>query len=266
VDHCVALAAAVEYNRGMSPQDVAAMEPSSAGLGVFSRLAGVFFEPSKTFADIARRPTWIVPLLLTIVASLGLMTIFGHRIGWDRLVRQKIETSSRAQQIPPEQKEQVIATQARIANMVAYAGAVVATPITYLLIAAIFTALVAGIMSVPVRFKQVLAVVAFASLPNILSMLLTYIVMFLKNPADFDLQNPLMFNVGAWMDPEHSSKFLLSVATSIDLFSFWVMLLMATGIKAAAGKRLSFGGALFVVVLPWAVYVLAKSGIAAAFG
>jgi len=84
-------------------------------------------------------------------------------------------------------------------------------------------------------------------------------VLFLKNPDEVNVQNALAFNPGAFMDPATSSKFLYSLATSLDLFSFWTILLMATGLKAAAGKKLSFGGALFAVVFPWAVYVLGKS-------
>jgi hypothetical protein len=41
------------------------------------------------------------------------------------------------------------------------------------------------------------------------------------------------------------------------------MLLIATGLKAAGGKRISFGGALFSVLLPWVVYVLGRAGLAA---
>jgi hypothetical protein len=74
-----------------------------------------------------------------------------------------------------------------------------------------------------------------------------------------------MFNPGAFMDPKTSSKFLYSVATSLDLFSFWIMILIATGLKAASGKKLSFGGAFFAVALPWAVYVLGKSAFAGIF-
>jgi hypothetical protein len=235
-------------------------------MGEFSRLAGVFFEPSKTFADIARRPTWVVPLVLAILAGMGVTALYGQRVGWERLIRHQIEISSRGQQIPPEQREQVIATQARLAPLFGYAGTLIAIPLYCLLAAGIFTGLVAGVMSAPVQFKQVFAVVAFAGLPNVLAALLTAVVMLLRNPDDFDLQNPLMFNAGAWMDAEHSSKFLHSLATSIDLFSFWVMLLMATGLKAAAGKKLSFGGALFVVALPWAVCVLGRSALAGLFG
>ena len=235
-------------------------------MGEFSRLSGVFFEPSKTFADIARRPSWLLPLALMILASIGVTALYGQHVGWERLIRHQIETSSRTQQLSPEQKEQAIATQSRIAPLFGYVGTVIGIPLYCLLAAGIFTGLVAGVMSAPVRFKQVFAVVTYASLPNVVAALLTGVVILLKNPDDFDLQNPLMFNAGAFMDPEHSSKFLHSVATSIDLFSFWVILLMATGVKAAAGKKLSFGGALFVVVLPWAVYVLGKSALAGLFG
>jgi hypothetical protein len=43
------------------------------------------------------------------------------------------------------------------------------------------------------------------------------------------------------------------------------MLLTAIGLKAAAGKRLSFGGALFAVALPWAFFLLIGASIAGAF-
>jgi hypothetical protein len=86
-------------------------------------------------------------------------------------------------------------------------------------------------------------------------------VVFLKNPEDVDPINPFMSNFGALMDPDKSSKFLSSFATSLDLFSLWVLLLAATGLKAAGGKRLSFGGALFAVALPWAVWVLLRGAL-----
>jgi hypothetical protein len=67
------------------------------------------------------------------------------------------------------------------------------------------------------------------------------------------------------MDPISTPKFLYTVATALDLFTIWTILLTAVGIKAAAGKRLSFGGALFAVVLPWAVLVLLGATVAGIF-
>jgi len=48
------------------------------------------------------------------------------------------------------------------------------------------------------------------------------------------------------------------------LFVFWTIFLIATGLKAAAGKKLTFTGALMAVLLPWAVVVLGKAALAGA--
>ncbi len=68
------------------------------------------------------------------------------------------------------------------------------------------------------------------------------------------------------MDPLTTSKFVYTVATWFDLFSIWIILLIATGLKAAAGKKLSFGGALFAVVLPWVIVILCAAGFASLTG
>ena len=249
----------------MTPQSAPASGASSAGMNDFSRLFGVFFDPSKTFADIANRPSWLLPLALAILMSMGLTFVYGQRVGWERIVRNQVESSSAAQQLTPDQITQRVEAGAKFAPVIGYAAPVIFAPLYCLLAAAIFTGLVSGVMSAPVKFKQVFAVVAFAGMVNVIVVILSIVTVFIKNPDDIDPQNPLVFNAGAFMDAGHSSKFLHSVATSIDLFSFWSIFLLATGLKAAAGKKLSFGGALFAVMLPWAAYVLIKSALAGVF-
>ena len=90
----------------------------------------------------------------------------------------------------------------------------------------------------------------------VIKQLLSIVVAFLKNPDDFNVQNPLAFNFAAFMDPITASKFLYTFALTFDLFAIWVILLTAIGLSAAAGKkRLSFGSALFSVAVPWVVMV-----------
>ena len=61
------------------------------------------------------------------------------------------------------------------------------------------------------------------------------------------------------MDPNTKSYFLHTLANSLDLFSAWKIILIALGLKAAAGKSLSFTGALLVVLIPWGIWVLGYS-------
>jgi hypothetical protein len=230
-----------------------------------ARLTGVFFEPKKTFEDIAQRPAWLVPMVLIIVAALTVTVVFTQHVGWERFFRQQMETSTRMSQMPPEQREAALAMQTKFAPISTSVAIAIGLPIYYLIASAVLLGIVAGILSAPVRFKQVLAVMSYASLTAVISSILTLIVMMLKSPDQFNLQNPLAFNPAAFMDPQNSPKFLYSLASSLDLFSFWTMFLLATGLKAAAGKKLSFGGALFAVVLPWAIYVCGKSALAGIF-
>jgi hypothetical protein len=250
----------------MTPENAPAVEPESAEMSEFSRLAGVFFEPGKTFADIAERPNFWVPLILMIAASLAFTITISQRIGWDRVVRQQLEP--RMAQMSDAQREAVSKTmdmQVKMASIFGYVGGVLGVPISYLIVSGILLGIVRGIMSAPVRFKQVFAIMCYASLPGLIFTVLVIAVMFLKNPDEFNLQNPLVFNPGAFMDPQSPLKFLRSVASSLDLFTIWTILLVATGLKAAGGKKLSFGGALTAVALPWAILVLGRASLAGLF-
>src|ERR1041385_5899022 len=54
---------------------------------------------------------------------------------------------------------------------------------------------------------------------------------------------------GAFMDPSSESRFLCSLASSLDLSHFGMIFLAATGLKAG-GKKLSFGGAPMDTIVP----------------
>jgi hypothetical protein len=252
----------------MTPEPIAAMTPEQRGMGEFSRLTGVLLEPSTAFEDIARRPTWLVPLLLVIVAGIAYFTTFGQHVGWQRFLQHQMDTNPKAAarmaQVPPEQRARQMEIAVKITGISYPLGVAVVTPLVLLISSAIVLGILSA-MSAGVRFKQVFSITTYASLPVILKHALAIVVMFLKNPDDFNLVNPLAFNPAAFMDPVNGSKFLYTIGTAVDLFNIWTILLTATGLKIAAGKRLTFGQALFAVVTPWAVFTLAGAGFAAAF-
>jgi len=229
-----------------------------------ARLAGVFFEPKKTFADIGRRPRWWVPMVLLMVATIGYTYAISQHVGWERAIRKTLETNQRVQALTPEQREQAIERGAKFGAMIGYIGAAIGPPITILFLAAILMG-TARMMGGQLRFEQVLAVNSYASLTGLVFVLLCVVVLFLKPPDDFNIQNPLAFNIGAFLDPSTTPKALFSVAGSIDLFTFWRIALLAVGLSAAA-RGFSFGKALAAVALPWLLLVVAKAGWAAAFG
>lgn len=164
-----------------------------------------------------------------------------------------------------EQRQNAIAMGGKIGSIVGYCIPFL-VPVGWLIASAVLMAIVAGILSTPVKFKQVFSIVAWANLPGVIMGILMCVVILIKNPDDYNVKNPLAFNLGAFLDPMTSSKFLYAIAKSIDLFTIWIILLTAIGLKAAGGRKLSFGGALFAVILPWAVIVLGSAAIAGLAG
>jgi len=253
----------------MTPEIAQHSDPAPAQMGTFSRIVGVFFEPGKTFADIGRRPSWLAPLLLAILSGLAFYMAYGQHVGWARFVNQQMATNPRMQQamaqVPPDQVEARLAMQAKFTGIGYYVSMLIFVPIIMLISSAVLLGLTA-MMSAGLRYKQIFAIVCFAGLPMVIRNLLSLVVVFLKNPDDFNLTNPLAFNVAAFMDPLTSSKFLYTLGTMFDVFAIWTIVLTGIGLSAAAGKkRLSFGGGLFAAATPWVVLGLFAASMAAAF-
>src|ERR1039458_3802874 len=170
----------MQYNLAdMAPENAAAVEPQPAGIGELARLTGVFFEPGKTFADVAQRPSWFVPMLLTVLFGLIFCVVVGQRIGWDNIAQQQMEKR----------------LAKKITVVTAYVITVIGPAIGYLISALVLLGIVAGILSAPVKFKQVFAIMCYSGLVGVVAAVLMVVVIFLKaNPADFDIQHPLAFN------------------------------------------------------------------------
>jgi hypothetical protein len=92
---------------------------------------------------------------------------------------------------------------------------------------------------------------------------LTLLVMGLKDDWNLDPRTVLQANVSLFLDRATTSKALYSLAESLDLFSFWILGLLAAGYGVA--NRKTTGWAVPGVVAVWAAYVLGKVGLAAVF-
>lgn len=240
------------------------IEDRPAPLSEISRLTGVFFNPKQTFADIAERPRWIVPLILMVVAGLVLVFCFSHHVGFERMIAKSIDQSSRAATMTPEQRAQAISMGSKFAPIMGYISPLIFNPALILTVAAVLMMIVNATFSSEVRFGQMAGITAYAFLPQVLFTVLATVVIFLKDPEDYDLKNPLGFNIGAYLG-DTTPKWLMSLATSFDMFSFWVIVLLATGIVAATRKP-AWGKALAAVILPWLLVVVVKAGFAGIFG
>lgn len=246
----------------MSSPAVASTEvPESNSL---SRLFGVIFSPKETFQSIARRPTWTLPLALGIVLSLAVVWIFGHRGGWPGYFERQTANNARFQQLSADQQRQTLQTQLKIGPPVTMAVVPIALVGAAVLIAAILMGVFNGITGTKISFKNSLAVVTYAGVPGLIGGVLGLLIVSLKDVTAIDLNNIVASNLGAFL-PSTSSRWMISLFSSVDIFTFWTFILMAVGFSAAAPKKLSFGKALVYIVSVWLVWVIVKVGLTAAF-
>jgi hypothetical protein len=229
----------------------------------FGRIFGALFSPKETFQSIARKPTWLLPVLLLCVVELCVVAVYGHRAGWRGLIEKQMSNSSQFQEAPAAQRERQIEVATKVAPYFAYVEVIIGPFIAVLIFAGIFWLIFNMALGAKFGFKTSMGVVAYGLVPAIIATLLGIFVLFVKDPSTVDLQHLVASNAGAYL-PDNSPKWLAAGLRSVDLFLFWEMILMAVGYSAAAPKKISFAKAFASIFALWLVVVLIVVGFTAA--
>ena len=225
-------------------------------MGELDRLVGVLFDPKPAFADIAQRPRPWAPLVLLSVLSIAFIALFSQRVGWEQVVRKAIESNPRAlERIPADRREEVIQQQAKISAIIGSVFAVVGTALAGVILAGFYLFVFNVLAGADVRFGQSFGIVCYALLPRGLLALLAMVLMYIKEPADFDIQHPAATNLGVFLDPNTVPAWVQSVASSVDIFTIWVIILLAVGYSAAA-RKMTWGRAFGWVLGTWLFWLL----------
>lgn len=229
------------------------------------RLTGIFWDPKPVYQDLAARPRWWVPILLTTAAALAYVAAFSHRIGWEQFLEQELRSNPRLQQLSVEQQREILARQTKFVGVAGYAGAAVGTAVVCVVVAAVFLFVFRVFGGAELGFRHSLSITAYSFLPNALASALAIVVVTQTDPADFDLRNPLMLNAAWLVRSEGAPAWLRTLAASLDLFSIWTLLLLALGYSVAA-RKLRYSKSLALVLAVWGAYVALKTAWSALVG
>jgi hypothetical protein len=240
--------------------------PETAPLSEGARIINVFIAPSKTFADLRRNAAWWAPFLLMIVVSVVFVYTAGQKVGFRKAMENQMQsqpkTQARLENLPADQREKQLAQGAKVTEYVSYAFPAIQL-IILLIIAAVLFGTFKVAAGVDVSFKVALAIVIYASLPGLLRALLAVVSLLAGGNVDsFTFQNPLASNPGYFMNAA-DSPFLYSLASSLDIFLIWTLILTAIGFSTVS--KVKRGTALAIVFGWWAVFTLAGAALGAAF-
>jgi hypothetical protein len=231
--------------------------------GIFDTLLDLFVEPRTAFAGVLKHPRrWWIPLVGCVALNLAFTAIWLQKVDAQQFMRTQIEESGRAESIPGDRMEQIVEQQARFMKVMAPLSATLAPPLMIAVLGALFLFVYRFFYGGEVRFTQSLSIVAWSSfalaLVTVPIMLAVY-----AGKGDWNLnpQTVVQANLSLMLDKEETSRAVYSVAESVDLFSAWMIFLLATGYGLAVRRPAS--AALWGIAVPWAIYVLGKMALVA---
>ena len=250
----------------MGVRAVAGAAPAAARLSQWQRVAYTFTAPSKTFEDIRRGDrSWWLPLIVLALASYILFGAVVQKVGIRQTVENQITMNPQAQEqmakATPAQREKGMQFWVVFTEVMFVGG-----PAIQMLNAVIFAAVLMGTINFGfggrATFGDLFAVVYYAWLPQVVKVVLGTAVIYAgMAPESFNIKNFAPTNLGAFLDPVDTGKALYALATSLDLVTIWVLVLMSMGVAAVAGVKRSAG---YIAVFGWWVIIVFFSVVSAA--
>jgi hypothetical protein len=242
----------------MATTPVSATAPDAQPpLSPVARIMGVFFSPKSTFEDIVRKPSWMLPILLTTILSILVSVAINQRINWREFMSQQIEKSPRAAQMSAEQKQQQIEGGAKFTPPFTYVIGVLGPIIITLIITLVMWGAYSLLGGASINFTTAFGITAHAFLTGLVSSPLFILILYLKPYGTADLDNPVAANLAAFL-PDESAKWLVALCKSIDLFTFWTLILLAIGFAAVNPRKLKGAKPFVIAFSVWAVFVVCR--------
>ena len=237
-------------------------EPTSLSEG--ARILNTFVAPSKTFSDLRRNASWWGPWLVISIFSLVFVYAISRQVGFEQVSRNQIAHSSRADRfdrLPPDQQAKQIQLSSKIVGFLSYGSPLMI--LFYLLVeTVVLWATFKVATGAQTSFKTAYSISMYAALPGILGAILGAVSLFTGvNPEGFDINNPVGMNLGYYLDPDTTGKFIRAMASSLDLTSIWSIVLVGIGYSCTGKVKRST--AIGIVTAWYVVFKLATSALAA---
>lgn len=231
-------------------------------------LGNIFFEPGNTFEDLRRKPRFILAGLIIIIAVSLFQILFIQKVGFEKIVRARIESSSQTENLPKEQKDKIIEQQSgAIAKGITYAIIPIASIIIFFLGGLIYW-LGANAMGGSAKYMHGVSVWVYSSLPpSLIFVISNTIVLFLKSVDDIDLTTAqgglVQANPGFFIDGK-AHPVLAALFSGFDLFAIYGWFLAAVGLQKVA--KISAGSAWAIVLMLGLITVTIRVIWASFFG
>lgn len=213
-------------------------------------LADVFVAPARGLAAAAEKKSILPPILLATVVSLVFAAVLVPRVDWEKMARAQLDRAGASAQLTPHEVEEKVATVRKLGAVSTYGGAAVGTA-AMAVITAFFLWMGLRLAGARPVFLPTLAVASWGLLPGALARLLLVPAVLAHPAVDPREVGAMAPWSAAWFLPEGTKAQLLALASSVNLFSLWIAVLLAIGMAHVAQVSRARAGT--VVGVLWAL-------------
>jgi hypothetical protein len=239
------------------------IEPEKPG-GFFQNLIDMYFAPREAFTRIVAKPAFLLPLVGYVVLVLAFTGVWMSKMEPREFMKTQLQESGQWDKIPADQREQILETQSKMMPIFGWVFGPIGVAVTLLVVSAVLMFIFRFFYSSEVSFKPAFAIVTWTFFAvGLVTTPLLLLILQLKGDWNINPQDAVQANLALLLDKSTAAKPLWALLSSIDVFSLWMVFLLAVGFAVASRKTTS--SALWGVAVPWALIVLGKVGWAAIF-
>ena len=228
----------------------ATASPTPAKSGLWEDFIDIFYQPSQVF-DRRRDGKFGLALLALVVVSGVLFLALKNGLAPIMDAEMAKAAAAMAAKNPQITADQIAAQQAMMEKF-AVIGYVLFMPIG-IVIAAILVWLVSKIVSASVALAAAMMIATYSQFPRVAEMIVNAIQGLMLAPESITSRYSVQIGPARFVDP-HANPVLLTVLGGLDLFTIWVTVLIAIGIKVVA--RVEMSKAAVAAAIVWFVGLL----------
>lgn len=232
----------------------------------FTRTLQTIYAPTKAFAGLKGATDWIIPFVIMAVLSFAFVYTIDKKVTFEKVSENQIKLSPKAadriDKLPEDQREKQLQMSVMFTKIFSYAAPAL-IGIWTLIVALVLWGTYRLACGSRIGFMASFSIVMLSWMPGSIKTVLTIVALFAGlDPDSFNIQNPIATNLGVLFDPL-SSTFLYKLASAIDLFMIWTLVVAAIGFSLVGKVKRSTSMA---VVFGWYAFVtLIGAGMGALF-
>ncbi|MEO8000830.1 MAG: YIP1 family protein [Arenimonas sp.] len=194
-----------------------------------SHLINIFLEPGKVFAELKEKPTFIVPLMVVMVATIAMTFLYFMKVDSSWFIDHTLLASGKEMSASEMAQAKSFMPGAKMMGYISIITIPIGTAFIVALLA-LYYLLAGKIAGSTVGFKHALSLTCWSSMPTLLGAIVVLVGVIMMSPQTsieslgLTHLDPLLLQLpidSPWK----------KLATSFDLLSFWNIFLVALGWK-----------------------------------